>query len=197
MSRKLMNFCDLCKSTSDKEMWKIKIVKPGAKRPNQYDLCSKCASNLQTQLVSTSLKETSSILAGFNGIVTDTVSTRQKLANADLSEDELFLQKKEEEIKAIASEAIPAFQETPADLTKTVRGPQTISYEKENCPHYNKSGPKLGSINGEKGIYTKCKDCGKKIRFRSLQEREGFIKADTKGLDIKLKDNNSETRKGR
>lgn len=185
MAQRTISECDLCKCEAE-DMQAITIKKPGKRKGNSYDLCTTCSQSLQSALVG---DERCTIRPDNEDEAPKPArgrSRRAEVENAELDENDLLLESKGIEVEKLEDEPpVDTFadrdERTEGRFSDKVRKRQ----EGEPCSHANRTGPKMGTVDGRRTFYTRCKDCNVRLPMRTTDERAAFTKASTGGHDIR------------
>ncbi len=147
MGKRNLVFCDLCKSEAEEDsLFSLNIKKPGKGRAHSYDICTKCAEELQTKLVSSSRITTSA-----------EITSHKTLSDLDIDENEELISSKQE-----INIDIP---ERPVKVINRNADPST-------CSHLNKSRDTLVKQGGKRTFVRTCRDCGTTVPSLTVKERE-------------------------
>jgi hypothetical protein len=227
MARRQIVECDLCKGEveDDASLLKVTIKKPKAKSGNAFEICPYCAEKVQTQLVSNSAKRLNA-----NWIFGDPTFLEYTMdGTTEASESDPELLEEDEQVRYVRgrerarkrrrerSEADYRGDEAVDDEVggapprkddeDTILSDRPSRIDKvamtagdEDCPHYNKTAPKWGRIDGKDGevvetMYQKCNQCNATLRYRTKEQQAKFLSGRTGEADISLTDHESETRK--
>lgn len=180
MGQRTIQECDLCKKECEDQMPKITIKKPGKRTGNSYDLCTDCSQALQSALVgdlghiiaTPNLRK----LAGIPGEIQD---------QAERDENDLLLESKGVDVRELREPPVEAFVDRGEGVAEPPPGVKLKERaEGEPCPHANRTGPKMGSVDGRRTFYTRCRDCDAKLPMKTSQEKAAFSRADAGGHDI-------------
>jgi hypothetical protein len=183
MGKRTIIECDCCHTESvDEELTLFTFKSPGKQKGRTYEICKKCASTIETQLVSNSVLSPGWTFNGGNtanvvasqtqAVSSETVTERRaRLESAEPSADDLLIISKTE-----GKASLEAIEERSQE--RTVAGPATVSATdtKGKCLHYNKTPPMMGTVDGKKGFVHRCRDCGELLSLRSADERHSVSK---------------------
>lgn len=150
MAKRTIQECDLTKQEFDPEKAVIITLKTKDKKGRSYELCPDAAELLERALVS---REAHTIISGTQA------STKTLGDTFDIDENDRLVAEKE-----AGREAEPVtIGINPDSIELTKKG--------GSCTHMNKTRPQVRTIDGKKGFWQQCKDCGSSIKCRTTAEK--------------------------
>jgi hypothetical protein len=173
MARRTVQECDLTKQEFDPEQVVTVTLKSPGKKGRSYELSPTAAEMLEKALVSREAHEVTLV-----GIAKSTIVERPSFGNnqvvrraatmADFDvDDELIARKDRERLEEESKTPGPSSEHKI-----------TAAAQESGCSHPSRTPPRIETVDGNRGFWQRCKDCGSQLKYRRKVDKVGPTKTD-------------------
>jgi len=166
MGKRLIVECDLTKQEyNPEETVTLTFKKDGKKSGRTYELSAKAAEKLEQQLVAGPEAKLPSDWT-FGGSPERKKAVTLETLEDSIEDDSEFVAAKKMELRDIGI--------ISDEARETVENP-ILFEETDGCRHINKSRIQTTLKNKKRFIYQTCRDCGKKIEAKTMEEKTSYM----------------------